>query len=134
MDAKRPRDERRRCGECGGKYLPEPSAQRHQRTCCKRCRQERRAQLARERYAAGGARTRAAARERKRRSRSKQPRGARTPVPLPAEVSEVVAREMAGLSTEGWLSAAMVKQALVRVAVQACARGMSRAGLGAESA
>ena len=37
MGAKRGRDERQRCSECGGKYEPRASAREHQRTCGEGC-------------------------------------------------------------------------------------------------
>jgi hypothetical protein len=130
MDAKRRRNERRCCCECGGKYQPEPSAKKHQRTCDKACRLKRRARQARERYRAAPLASREAARERKRRSRGD---GSVPPsVSLPPEVTRAIAQEMEGLSSEGWLARGHLEQALRRVAQQACASTMSRAGLGAD--
>jgi hypothetical protein len=128
MDARR-KDERRRCRECGQKYMPDSRSRRHQKTCGKACREERRKRQARSRYAAAPVRAREAARERQRRSRSKRAKG---PVPseeqLPAEVTRVIEQEMKSLTSEGWLARAEVERALNRVARQAGRRGMSRAG------
>jgi hypothetical protein len=134
MDARRCEDERRRCSECGRKFKPKPSAKKHQRTCGTLCRLKRRARLARERYQVAPLASREAARNRKRKSRSNRRAGPEPPrESLPAEVSGAIAEEMASLLNEGWLERREVEKALHRVARRACARGMSRAGLGADS-
>lgn len=135
MDAKRRKDDRRRCCECGRKYQPKPSARKHQKTCCEECRRKRRAGQARERYAANVLRSREAARQRKRKSRDK--RRAEGPEPpkasVPPRVIQVVARVMASLPSTGALDREQVEQALYRVAFETCESAMSRAGICADS-
>lgn len=134
MDAKRHRDERKRCCECGRKYKPEPSAKKHQKTCGEACRLKRRAGLARKRYREAGPAAREAACGRKRKSRSEK-RGGPTPPSesLPSEVARAIAQKMESLSSEGWLERSCLEQALRRVARRALSSAMSRAGLGADS-
>lgn len=134
MDAKRCKDERQRCFECGRKYAPEPSAKKHQKACSRACRLKRRARQARERYASSPLASRKAARARKRKSRGDHQQGPAPPSErLPPEVTQAIAQELSGLSSEGWLERGHVELALRRVARRACASQMSRAGLGPDS-
>lgn len=132
MDAKRKRktDCRRRCCECGRKYVPKPSAQKHQKACCEECRQKRRAGQARDRYAAHLPKSRADAARRQRESRERRKAGPEPPkVSLPARVTRVIAQVMAGLPSEGSVGREQVEDALRRVALEACGSTMSRASL-----
>ena len=134
MDARGRTDERRRCSECGRKYTPAPSTKKTQQTCGTQCRLKRRATQARARYAAELEVARAASRDRKRKLRRRARAGpASRRDALRAEVVELIAREMDGLSSGGWPARADVQEALRRVA--RCARDaeMSLAGLGCES-
>lgn len=135
MDAKQRKDGRRQCCECGRKYQPKPSAKKHQKTCCEKCRRKRRAGQARDRYTADVSRAREAARRRQQKSRER--RRAEGPEPpkasVPPQVIRVVERVMAGLPSTGALDREQVEQALYRVALESCQGTMSRAGLGADS-
>jgi hypothetical protein len=133
MGAKRGRDERQRCSECGGKYEPRASAREHQRTCGEGCRRRRRARQARDRYQAAGLASRDGERERKQEWRNERQKGPGSQRPgLPPEVKRAIAREMDGLSSEGRQQRRGVERALRRVAKRACAGQMSLAGLGAD--
>lgn len=132
MGAKKRKDERRRCSECGRKYRPEPRSRTQQRTCGKSCRLERRSRQARERYKRALTASRESARTRKQRWRKKRHQGP-APPSLPFEVQQLIAQEMGRLSSEGWLARARVEDVLRRVARRACSGAMSRAGLGANS-
>jgi hypothetical protein len=134
MDAKRRKDDRRRCCECGRKFQAEPSAKGHQKSCSEACRLKLRARRSRERYRMSLAASREAARERQkklRRQRREGPEPAREG--LPSEVVRAIGVEMDGLAPDGWLARRQVELALRRVARRACSEPMSRAGLGAES-
>ena len=134
MGAKRRKDDRRRCSECGRKFQPKPSAKGHQKTCCEACRLKLRASRARERYGATLAASREAARERQRKARRRRHEG---PAPqregLPPGVARAIDLEMDGLASDGWLARGHVERALRRVARRAYSHPMSRAGLEPES-
>ena len=134
MDAKRRKDDRRRCCECGRKFEAKPSARGHQKSCGKACRLKLRARRARERYQASPVAAREAARMRQKKSRGERREGREPPREgLPPEVVRAIDLEMDGLTSDGWLARRDVEQALRRVARRACAEPMSRASLGAES-
>jgi hypothetical protein len=134
MDAKRRKDGRQRCRECGRKYEPEARSRKHQQTCAEPCRLKRRARQARARYQAALLAARGAARERQRKARrGRKPRPAPPGEPLSTDVLRAIAQEMNGLLPEGWLARSDVEQALRRVARRASASALSRAGLEAKS-
>ena len=130
MRAKRQKDDRRRCVECGKKFRPEPSARQHQKTCSEACRSERRRGLSRERYRASLTTSREAARERKRKSRGrlrKEPE--RRDAGLPPAVNQLIDAELRRVSGADWLACEWVAKALRRVAKGARLHAMSRTGL-----
>ena len=104
MGEKRRGDARRHCCVCRGKFTPEPSARKHQKTCGAKCRAVQEAALARERYQADPVMSRRRGRERKQRWR--EGKAAPAQRRLPAEVAEAVtqvtleAMSLGGLGTE----------------------------------
>ena len=130
MGAKR-EDKRKMCVVCGRKYPPAASAGAHQKCCCAACRAKRKKALARARRAANLVKSRNAEAEHQRRSRAKKKtQGPSPPTELPQVVEEAIARELAGLAEEDWLSTGWVATGLRRVARDCLASKMSRAGLG----
>src|SRR5438105_3744937 len=118
---------RRHCCECRKMYEPQSSAEKTQKTCSKKCRGERRARQARDRYASDRKALRRWARERQRRHRASQ--AARSGPELvrlqvPAAVVQYIAERMTSLSAEGWLSRGRVAIELRKVAQVAVDSGM----------
>ena len=115
-------DRRKHCSECGRRYLPEPSARKHQKTCLReKCVRERKARLALRRRARDPEAAREDDRERKRKSRGRlaqEVRSSATPSPagvLPALVTEAIERAMESL-TVGWPEHRSIERELRRVA------------------
>jgi hypothetical protein len=120
------RDRRKRCAECGRKYVPASSARKHQEACSRKCRLKRRAGQARDRYYANVEASRRATRNRKRKLRGGLGGGPEPPgCDFPAEVEVAIRDEMESLPGDGWLGRDQVERTLRRVA----RRAMSLAGL-----